>query len=301
MGHAVGQDGREVPAAGVGRPMTLSEQAAVRRGFRDFFLRGLAILLPTILTIWIIIAAYSFVRDNIAEPINWGIREVVVRWTSYPYVAEIDELKTRSAGLKDEAKTAYELSGFNDEWLQRHYKRLKLAQQWDLILFPMNLIGVLLAIVVIYFVGRFVGSYIGSRLHRRGERLLSRVPVIKQVYPYVKQVTDFVVGSDREKNPFKRVVAVEYPRLGLWSVGLVTGEAMRSIGARSDKKQVTVFIPSSPTPFTGYVITVAEDETIAMPLTIEQALKFTISGGVLTPPSELPAAGPHELPGKVAG
>ena len=284
--------------------MPVNEQPTSRRTFRHVFLRGLAILLPTILTIWILIAAYGFVRDNIAEPINRGIREAVIRWTDHPYVGEGDDLRRRAANLSDEDKTAWELSGDRDQWLQLHYKRAKIEQQWDLIWFPMNLIGVFLAIVVIYFVGRFVGSYIGSRLHRKGEVLLSRVPVIKQVYPYVKQVTDFVFGSDQERLKFKRVVAVEYPRKGLWSVGLVTGDAMQTLQKKNSSELLTVFVPSSPTPFTGYVVTVRADETLELSLTIEEALKFTVSGGVLKPPSEQGAANaesaPGQLPGRVA-
>ena len=272
--------------------MSANDQPATRRTFRQVFLRGLAILLPTILTIWILIAAYGFVRDNIAEPINRGIRECVVRWSSYPDVGEIDDLRLRAARLSGEDKTAYELSGNRDRWLHLHFKRIKLDQQWDRIWFPMDLIGVFLAIIVIYFAGRFVRSYIGSRLYRKGEVILRRVPVIKQVYPHVKQVTDFVFGSEHERLKFKRVVAVQYPRKGLWSLGLVTGDPMRTIQEKESAKMVTVFVPSSPTPFTGYVVTVRSDETIDMPLSIEEALKFTVSGGVLTPPSESGTAGP---------
>jgi len=141
-----------------------------------------------------------------------------------------------------------------------------------------------------------VGSYIGSRLHRKGELLLTQVPVIKQVYPHVKQVTDFVFGSGHDRLKFKRVVAVQYPRKGLWSLGLVTGDPMRTIQSKESARLLTVFVPSSPTPFTGYVVTVRADETIDMPLSIEEALKFTVSGGVLTPPAEIGAAGQDWTP-----
>ncbi len=276
--------------------MSANDQPTARRTFRHVFLRGLAILLPTILTIWILIAAYGFVRDNIAEPINLGIREAVVRWSSYPYVGEPEQLRSRVVELRGEERTALELSGESDRWLLLHFKRIKLKQQWDLIWFPMNVIGLILAIVVIYFVGRFVGSYIGSRLHRKGELLLTQVPVIKQVYPHVKQVTDFVFGSGHDRLKFKRVVAVQYPRKGLWSLGLVTGDPMRTIQSKESARLLTVFVPSSPTPFTGYVVTVRADETIDMPLSIEEALKFTVSGGVLTPPAEIGAAGQDWTP-----
>jgi len=113
------------------------------------------------------------------------------------------------------------------------------------------------------------------------------VPLVKQVYPSVKQVTDFLVGgSDDQKMSFNRVVAVEYPRKGLWSIGLVTGSTMQSIQDRTGRACMTIFVPSSPTPFTGYVIIVPREDTIDLSVTIEEALRFTISGGVVIPPSQ---------------
>jgi uncharacterized membrane protein len=103
----------------------------------------------------------------------------------------------------------------------------------------------------------------------------------------VKQVTDFIfAGNDDDKLKFNRVVAVEYPRKGLWSVGLVTGDTMQLIQDRAGQSCVTVFVPSSPTPFTGYVITVPKQDTIDLGITIEEALRFAISGGVIVPDSQ---------------
>lgn len=269
--------------------MASEDHSTPRRTFRHFFLRGLAILLPTILTIWIFTVTYAFVRDNIAEPINAGIRESVIRFSHYPIIEEHDDteaINRRASLLEGEDKTAWEVAKRDPDWAERFFRRQRLEELWQQVGFSLDLIGLLIAIVLIYVVGRFVGSYIGARLYRRGENLLKRMPVIKLVYPYVKQVTDFFVGSSQEKLHFKRVVAVEYPRRGVWSVGLVTGDAMRSIQNQVDHVLLTVFIPSSPTPFTGYVVMVREDETIELNLSIDQALKFTVSGGVLTPPSE---------------
>jgi uncharacterized membrane protein len=80
-------------------------------------------------------------------------------------------------------------------------------------------------------------------------------------------------------------VTVEYPRKGIWAVGLVTGGTMRSIEHESGDA-LTIFIPSSPTPFTGYTITVPRGEVHELPISIDEALRFTISGGVLVPPHE---------------
>jgi uncharacterized membrane protein len=112
--------------------------------------------------------------------------------------------------------------------------------------------------------------------------------VIKKIYSWIKQIVDFLFSRQRQKLEFSTVVAVEYPRRGIWAVGFQTGPALRSISDVLGTESITVFIPSSPTPFTGYTITVPKDSTIELPLTVEEAIGFTISGGVLRPPSQLP-------------
>ncbi len=92
---------------------------------------------------------------------------------------------------------------------------------------------------------------------------------------------DFLFNSDRAMR-FNRVVMVEYPRKGVWAVGFLTGDAMKSI-AKASGDSVTVFVPSSPTPFTGYTITVPRDEVSDLPITVEEAIRFSVTGGVLVP------------------
>ena len=91
---------------------------------------------------------------------------------------------------------------------------------------------------------------------------------------------------------YNRVVAVEYPRRGIWSVGFQTGEAMKSIVPKSGDS-VTVFIPSSPTPFTGYTVTIPRADLIELPISVEEAIGFAISAGVLRPPSQSLSASPE--------
>ncbi len=259
-----------------------------RSNFRHFFLRGLAILLPSVLTIWILVTAYNFVKVRIAEPINKGVREAIVQFTDWPIVLEADKLEAQRTLTGEELKQ-YNSAADPAHWLSKHVQRAKLERQWSAYSFPLDAIGLIIAIIVIYIVGGLLGSYIGHRIYRRGELFLSRIPLIRYVYPSVKQVTDFLVGGgdDEAKARFSRVVAVQYPRKGIWSVGLVTGETMRVIEDHAGARCLTVFVPSSPTPFTGYVITVPEADTIDLPVSIEDALRFTISGGVVIPESQL--------------
>ena len=284
--------------------------------FKKFFARGLAIVLPTALTIWLLVIAYQFVNQNIAGPINAGVRAALMRFSNWPeptredFIDVFDDLP-RSRQLAWDAKL-YELRADLNllalrpdieaeqrlEWMQSQpdvvfeARLLAFEKKWDSIrigqLRVLNLIGVVLAIVLIYIAGVLVTSFIGRRIYRWGESLIGRVPLIRSVYPAVKQVTDFFFGDDSpEQSTFNRVVAVQYPRKGLWSVGLVTGDTMQLIEAKAGQPCLTVFVPSSPTPFTGYVITVPKADTIDLPISVEEALKFAVSGGVVIPQNQV--------------
>jgi uncharacterized membrane protein len=289
--------------------------------FRQFFLRGLAILLPTVLTIWLLSVSYQFVQDRIAGPINDGVKALVAGYSPWPtpsdedYDAAVEKMTQKqkdtwsvadgdlAASLGD-AYTPTKRIQHRREWMRsqpqiEHAVRSAVVERWWNSYTVgtwavMDLIGLVIAIVLIYIVGWLVGSFIGRRLYHKGEELIHRVPVIRSIYPSIKQVTDFFVGA-KSGPQFSAVVAVEYPRKGLWSVGLVTGETMRNIQARAGQPCLTVFIPSSPTPFTGYVITVPKADTIDLPITIEEAIKFAVSGGVLIPPNQQIGGGGPKL------
>ncbi|MEM8737473.1 MAG: DUF502 domain-containing protein [Planctomycetota bacterium] len=299
------------------------------KDFKTFFVRGLAIVLPTALTIWLLVIAYTFVNQKIAGPINAGVRAAVIRFADWPQpqdqdfvdiyddlsrsrkdmweIIEYEELRNRLGLLavppgiarderlkwmksQDDIVFKARLHAFETHWDSIRLGELRL----------LNLIGIVLAIVLIYIAGVLVTSFIGRRFYRMGENMIARVPLIRSVYPAVKQVTDFFFGGGAEgKVEFNRVVAVQYPRKGLWSVGLVTGDTMEFIERAAGKPCLTVFVPSSPTPFTGYVITVPREDTIDLPISVEEALKFAVSGGVVIPTNQVinRQANQMELPG----
>ena len=131
--------------------------------------------------------------------------------------------------------------------------------------------------------GALLASVVGRALWRVVEAFIMSTPVLRRVYPYVKQVTDFVLTQEEQQRMFSRVVAVEYPRQGIWSVGFVTGSGVERVRQKVQKEFLTVLIPNSPTPVTGYVIMVPKDQTIALEMTIEEAFRFCVSAGVVTP------------------
>ena len=283
--------------------MSKQDKRTFRNDFRRFFIKGLAVLLPTVLTLWILVKAYEFVDVAIAQPINGGIRFVMNKATPHVEVLQKAFEPTDAQVYKELATRNSENNRDVKETAVRSDLRSQAILQWWNARWYMNFIGLIVAIIAVYVAGRLLGGFLGRRVQGRVESLLTSIPVIKQIYPYVKQVVDFLI-SDEKKIKFNRVVMVEYPRKGIWSVGLVTGSPMRSMQEKIQPKEgpgITVFIPSSPTPFTGYTITVPRDSVIEIPITIDEALRFTISGGVLIPDHQTVKADPGDLPFKELG
>lgn len=250
--------------------------------FRSYFARGLAALLPTIATIWIFFQCYAFVQEHISGHINRGVVRIIVFSTDvYPGI-DADELRSYVVGsypsLQGDEKAI--LAKMNDKSVVRGARVAELEEYY--VDGPGQVIGFILAVVGVCFLGAFLASVVGKWIWHFFERALVNAPLINRVYPHIKQITDLVFkGKDRHQ--FNRVVAIEYPRKDVWSVALVTGKGPGKLSSTVKKEFLSVFIPSSPTPFTGYVIMVPKDEVIELDMTVEQALRFTVSGGVITP------------------
>lgn len=146
-------------------------------------------------------------------------------------------------------------------------------------------VAVIIAIILLYFIGRFVTVRLGAWLVQKFENgLMARVPLVSQVYSSVKQVTDFFFTERTVE--YNRVVAVEYPRRGMWSVGFVTSDSMIEITAAAGKPLVSVLMPTSPMPMTGFTVSVPRSEVIDLNISVDQAFQFCLSCGVLVPPNQ---------------
>ncbi|MBN2592572.1 MAG: DUF502 domain-containing protein [Sedimentisphaerales bacterium] len=276
---------------------------SVTRRFKGYFLHGLAVLLPSILTIWLFVWGYTFIQTKISIHINRGLVYLIALAANEK--VEVSDKEVRAYLLN----TKPELSDNEDE-LQIHMKRhdvqrkvrieqLKktLAKTW--IDGPGSITGFIVAVVGVCILGALLASYVGKSFWRTIEKFIMNTPFLRNVFPYVKQVTDFLLTNEEQKKLFSRVVAVEYPRKGVWSVGFVTGSGLEEVVNTVKREFLTVIIPTSPTPFTGFVITVQKKQTIDLDMTIEEALRFIVSGGVITPGSEqaikvLPETGSEE-------
>ncbi|MCH7995946.1 MAG: DUF502 domain-containing protein [Planctomycetes bacterium] len=271
--------------------------------FRRFFLRGLGALIPTLLTFAILVWAYSLVNDYVGVFVTKALLVLCSSVSAEPapgfvneetdplrYGTVLNEWNARGERLTIEHKVIHHkaLHHVNPD-VRAGAERARNAALWQIAFakYRLHLLGFLIAIILIYFIGFFLASFMGRAVWRAGERLLNRIPLIRAIYPHVKQVTDFLL-SERKRFEVSGVVAVEYPRKGLWSLGLSTGKPLERVQDASSEELTTVFIPSSPTPITGYVIQVPVRDVVELNISIDEALRFTVSGGVIKPGAPLP-------------
>jgi uncharacterized membrane protein len=148
-------------------------------------------------------------------------------------------------------------------------------------------LGLLLTVLLILLAGYFSSHVVGSWVLHRVEESLERLPLIKHIYPSVKQLTKFVLseGRDEEKPaPFRRAVLVQYPRDGIYSIAFVTNEHQTAALDGTLKTVLTLLIPTPPSPLTGPIIFVKKDDAVPLDITIEDAFKLVVSDGVVAGP-----------------
>ncbi|MDP3097274.1 MAG: DUF502 domain-containing protein [Syntrophales bacterium] len=157
-------------------------------------------------------------------------------------------------------------------------------------------LGAIVTVILIFVCGLVTTSYIGNRLVRFGEHLVGKIPFVRSVYRAIKRIADSLF-MDKTRS-FKKVVLVEYPRRGVYSVGFVTGtpngEIQNIIGQKSPC--VGVFMPLALTPTTGFFIMVPRDELMELRMTVEEAFTLIISAGIVTPNERLTVAGRETTP-----
>lgn len=283
--------------------------------FQRAIFSGLGVVLPPLLTVVIFLWVGGTIKQYALEPVTEGTRNALAwYWArqdasrlAEPEVARQVAMQSPEISLStgeryvrlpsgiyvpDEVKAV--LVGDNPEGviaagnLRQVYRRyVELQYLQPHLVIPLF---ICIFLLVLYVLGKLLGAGLGRMLWNIVERGIHRVPLVRNVYDSVKQMTDFMF-NERELG-YKRVVAVEYPRKGIWAIGFVTGESLMDIRTASGEPMVSLMIPASPMSVTGYIITVAKSETIDLDITIDQALQFLISCGVVVPPHQLPRAIP---------
>ena len=135
--------------------------------------------------------------------------------------------------------------------------------------------------VIIMGTGFIVTNIVGHRLMSLAEDLLNQIPLVRSIYSAVKQVTHTLLSQ--EKNSFRQVLLIEYPRRGTWTMAFQTGRAMDSFNEVTGKELLTVFVPTTPNPTSGFILMLPESEVKKLDMDVEDALKFVMSLGVVMP------------------
>ncbi|GAB4131991.1 MAG: hypothetical protein Kow0040_12080 [Thermogutta sp.] len=282
--------------------------------FRIAVWRGLATVLPPLLTFVILIWIVTTINLYIFRPLRDGTRDLIflyiadikpaaaipVESRGKPEVVLDGKSYTRLRGGKYIPKPIIEYlaAELGEEEIPsdarecyRTYIQLRYLKPH--IIFPF-LLAVL--ILVLYLLGKFVAARVGRMAWATVESAFFSFPLVKSIYGSVKQVSDFLLAQRQME--FSRVVAVEYPRRGIWSMGLVTGESLNEIRTAANEPILAVFIPTSPAPMTGFTVNVPKKDTIDLDISIDQAIQFIVSCGVVAPPQQLahPVERPPEVP-----
>ena len=140
-----------------------------------------------------------------------------------------------------------------------------------------ELAGFILTILFISFAGMVVSNVLGKRIYAWFEIGLLRIPIVSVVYRTIKQITTSL--SDPNRQAFKKVVYIEYPRKGIWTLTMVTGESINKTG----EKYYHIFVPTTPNPTSGFMLYVPQRDTLETEISVEEGLKIIISGGMLAP------------------
>jgi uncharacterized membrane protein len=155
--------------------------------------------------------------------------------------------------------------------------------------------GVLVLLVGLLLTGAFAANIVGQWWLRQGHRLLIKIPIVKSIYNSVKQVSDTLFSSSG--NAFREAVLVEYPRAGSWTIAFVTGKPGGEVAQRLPGEYVSVYVPTTPNPTSGFFLMMPRTDVVALDMSVDEALKYIISMGVVSPPSRTPAVQQARNPG----
>ena len=149
-------------------------------------------------------------------------------------------------------------------------------------------LGVVVLLIVLWLTGLFVANIFGQWFLRQWDRLLHKIPIVKSIYSSVKQVSDTLFSSSG--NAFREAVLVQYPRAGSWTIAFVTGAPSGEVARHLGEPHVSVYVPTTPNPTSGFFLMMPRAEVVPLAMSVDEALKYIISMGVVAPP---PPAAPR--------
>lgn len=143
-------------------------------------------------------------------------------------------------------------------------------------------LGVLVMLAGLLLTGMFAANMVGQWWLSQGSRLLNQIPIVKSIYSSVKQVSDTLFSSSG--NAFREAVLVQYPRAGSWTIAFVTGKPGGEAGVHLAGDYLSLYVPTTPNPTSGFFLMVPRTDVIALDMSVDEALKYVISMGVVAPP-----------------
>jgi uncharacterized membrane protein len=149
-------------------------------------------------------------------------------------------------------------------------------------------LGVLFALLIVFITGILAANFLGRQLLFFWDKLLGYIPVVRTIYSSVKQVSDTLLSDSG--NAFKTAVLVQYPRTGVWTVAFQTGKPAVEIAAQLNGDHISVFVPTTPNPTSGFFLIVLKSDTKPLSMSVDEALKYVFSMGVVAPKSALPVS-----------
>jgi uncharacterized membrane protein len=282
------------------RTLTPPQKPSGLDPFRRAVLSGLGVLLPPLLTIVIFLWVANTVNSYLLEPLVSGSREILThhfRSKVRPANAVSPELirdVTDTDNLRPYIRMADDQvvpAEFYDYLIEQGVRpmpqsadvvvRMYVEKRFlsPYVVIPTFSLGFIL---ILYLLGKFLAAGVGRLFWLQFEKIINRLPLVRNVYSSVKQVTDFMF-SKRELE-YTRVVAVEYPNKDIWALAFVTGESIPVLRDVMGEPVITLMIPTSPMPFTGFTVTVKKSQTVELNMTLDQAFQFLVSCGVVVPP-----------------
>jgi uncharacterized membrane protein len=142
-------------------------------------------------------------------------------------------------------------------------------------------VGVALTVMVVLGTGVFASNYRGGRFLAWAEKLLDHIPLVRSLYGGTKKLAETLFSEN--SSAFRKVVLIEWPRKGLWSVGFLAGEPLREVKQKTGVEMLTVFIPTTPNPTSGFIMQASRDEVVVLDMSVEEGMRYIISLGVVAP------------------
>lgn len=142
-------------------------------------------------------------------------------------------------------------------------------------------LGAVVAVVILFLTGVVAANFFGQRVIGAWESLLGRIPFVKSIYSSVKQVSDTLLST--KGNAFRKALLVEFPREGSWTIGFLTGTPATAIAPYLPEEHVSVYVPTTPNPTGGYFLMLPRSQVRELDMTVDEALKYIISMGVVAP------------------